>query len=157
MKLGDLHRDPDMQAGLWRALVAAVAPLLLLGLILIPAWTRVQQAEADLSRAVADLEWLAATARDLPGAGDTLDRSPPTSVDLERILQDAGLRSALRQMTDQAEGRIRLTLNEVEFQRLVQVLQRLEVEHGGALQEISISRGSPGLATATLVLQGAPG
>ncbi len=141
----------------WRLLIAVGVPGLVVALILVPAWVRLDKAETALARASADLDWLATRAEGFAPVASNLNQPPPRAVDLERILQETGMRPALRGLSDQAEGRILLSLDEVAFQRLVQLLHRLETDHAGALREVAITRGRPGFASATLVIQGAPG
>ncbi len=141
--------------------------LLSLGLLLYAlAWHPFQTRLTDLRRTVAaqrtDLTWMRQAAQEvkrLSSTDPTLTQqggpSLPTLVD--QSARTEGLGSALKRVEPQSDGKLRVRLEQVDFDQMIRWLSNLERKHRVSTVNAVVDRQDRnGLVNARLLLQGDP-
>lgn len=145
------------ERGLLALLVAVALPALIWSAVIAPMQTRHAAALAARDEARALGVWVierAAEQAQLRTAGQTGPMPPLGISGLEQSLVEAGLRSAVGALGSQADGRIELRFDAVEFTRLANWLSRADPGWGYDIAAFRLERGAtPGLVAAALTLE----
>lgn len=133
--------------------------VLLLGWALVwePLHTRAQALSARVETLRVDVAWMRQTAAQIASQQATaapnssLGGSPLSVV--ETGLTNARLQAGLKQLSPVGEGRVRVVLEAVSFDNLMDWLEQLDREFGLAPEEFSAQQKAPGAVDVTLVLK----
>jgi general secretion pathway protein M len=149
-----------------KALLAGAAVILLLAGLWVLVWDplddRLSEFQARVTQQQAiylQLQQLAAEAEQLgSGSASVADRGDQSLMSLaDRSVRAAGLAGALRRIEPAGEGRVRLWLQQAQFDPMAKWLQSLSREYGIHVFAASIDRGdSTGLVIAEITLEDAP-
>jgi general secretion pathway protein M len=139
----------------------ALAIILYVFLIWLPAHRGADRLETRLTEQRALLSWMqqaAAEAQSLRGADDSGTAVGTGGQALfsfvDQSAREAGLADALRQVEPTGDRRIRVTLQQANFDVLMHWLARLQSRHGVDTSALSVRRtDAPGLVDAQLVLE----
>jgi len=140
----------------------ALVVILYVFVIWLPVHRDVDQLQERLAAQRSLLAWMQQTgaeAQALRAAGGGGDQVVGTGNQalfsfVDQSAREAGLASALRQIEPTGEQRVRVTLQQVEFDRLASWLVMLKSRHGVDTSAASIRRGdTDGLVDAQLVLE----
>jgi len=136
----------------------AVLALVVVHLAVIEPMARAHgEREARVAALEGEIEWMrgaAAEVRSLGGSGQSDDNGSqrPPYLAADRALREAGLPRPSRLEPVGSRG-ARLEIDEVAFDRLVQVLVRLRARDGLRVERASFERVGPGLVDASLDLE----
>lgn len=145
------------ERGLLALLVAVALPALIWSAVIAPMQTRHAAALAARDEARALGVWVverAAEQAQLRRARQTGPVPPLGISGLEQSLVEAGLRTAVSALGSQADGRIELRFDAVEFTRLANWLSHSDPGWGYDIAAFRLERGTaPGLVAAALTLE----